>query len=263
MKPQTRVSSALALVGLLVFQRSPAADQSSSKPSAAEWVGRAAAALGGEDKLRSIGAVELSGVSMWHQREQSERPEGPWFATFWDFTDVRNIRADAVKRTARVRGFSSPDWIDNKEWSDASTTLVTGDAGVRLQNGAMTAAETPPDLGTLPLALGPEHLVLAARDAADLHVEADVVRDGYAHHVVAFTAGGARVRLFLNAPSFLPKAVEITRARPYDVFWAPWGDVTQRVTFGLWTLEPEGILYPRLWAFSTGDQPDGTVEITR
>src|SRR5262249_357502 len=116
MNPQTRVSSALALIGLLVFQRPSAADQASSKASAAAWVARTAAALGGEEKLRSIDAVEVSGLSMWHQREQSERPEGPWFATFSDFTDVRNIRADAVRRTARVRGFSAPDWIDNKEW---------------------------------------------------------------------------------------------------------------------------------------------------
>jgi hypothetical protein len=263
MKLRPRVSCALALIGLLLVQRSSIADQATPKASATAWVARAAEALGGEQKLRSIGAVEISGVSMWHQREQSERPEGPWFASFSDFTDVRNFRADAVRRTARTRGFSSPDWIDNKEWSDASTTLVTGDVGLRSQNGAMTAAETPPDLGALPLALGPEHVVLTARDAADLHAESDVVRDGYAHHVVAFTAGDARVRLFLNVPSLLPKAVEITRARPYDVFWAPWGDVTQRVTFGLWTLEPEGVVYPRLWEFSTGNQPDGTIEITR
>ncbi len=247
----------------LVAGANQARDSRPSSSSALTWLDRAAQALGGEGKLRAIAAVEISGVSNWHQREQSERPEGPWFATFSDFTDVRNIRADAVKRVARVRGFSSPDWIDNKEWTDASTTLVAGDVGLRFQNGAMTAAETPPDLGTLPLALGPEHVVLAARDAADLHSEADAVRNGYAHHVVAFTASGAHVRLFLNIPSFLPKAVEITRARPYDVFWAPWGDVTQRVTFGLWTLEPEGIVYPRLWDFSTGDQPDGTIEITR
>jgi hypothetical protein len=262
MNPQRRVSPALVLIGLFVFQQSSTADQASPKASAAAWLARAAAALGGEEKLRSIGAVEISGVSVWHQREQSERPEGPWFTTFSDFTDVRNIRADAVRRTARMRGFSTPDWVDNKNWSDTSTTLVAGEVGLRSQNGAMTASETPPDLGTLPLALGPEHIILAARDAADLRAEADVVRDGYAHHVVAFTVGDARVRLFLNVPSFLPKAVEITRARPYDVFWAPWGDVTQRVTFGLWTLEPEGIAYPRLWDFSTGDQPDGTVEIT-
>jgi hypothetical protein len=48
------------------------------------------------------------------------------------------------------------------------------------------------------------------------------------------------VRLFLTVPALLPKAVEITRARGDDAFWAPWGDVTQRVTFGVWTLE----IYP-------------------
>jgi hypothetical protein len=237
--------------------------QRHAKTTATAWVVRAAQALGGEEKLRSLAAVETSGVSVWHQREQSERPEGPWFATFTDFTDVRNIRADIVKRTARTRGFSSPDWVDNTDWSESSTTLVASGVGMRRQNGALTAAGTPWDLGTLPLPLGPEHVVLAAHDAADLHAEADEAFDGYAHHVVAFTLAGARIRLLLNTPSFLPKAVEITRARPDDVFWAPWGDVTQRVTFGLWTLEPEGVLYPRLWDFSTGGQPDGTVEITR
>ena len=61
----------------------------------------------------------------------------------------------------------------------------------------------------------------------------------------------------------LPKAVEITRARPFEIFWAPWGDVTERVTFGIWLLEPEGVRFPRLWEFSSGGQPDGRVDITR
>jgi hypothetical protein len=47
------------------------------------------------------------------------------------------------------------------------------------------------------------------------------------------------------------------------MFWAPWGDLTHRMTFGLWTLEPEGVKYPRLWEYSTSDQPDATVQITR
>jgi hypothetical protein len=80
--------------------------------------------------------------------------------------------------------------------------------------------------------------------------------------VIAFTHAGAKVRLFLNVPSLFPKAVEITRARPYEFYWAGWGDVTQRVTFGIWTLERGGLRLPRLWDFSTAGQPDGTVEIT-
>jgi len=239
------------------------AGQTRSASDPAAWLARTEQALGGEDRLRSLAAVEIDGISVWQQREQSERPEGPWFATFTDFTDVRNFRANVVKRSARTRGFSSPDWVDNREWSGNSTVLVASGVALRSQNGSMAAAETPWDLGALPLELGPERVVATARHAADLHAEADVVLDGYAHHVLAFTSDDAHVRLLLNVPSFLPKAVEITRARPYDVFWAPWGDIAQRVTFGLWTLEPEGQLYPRLWDFSTGSQPDGTVEITR
>lgn len=238
-------------------------DDADPASTAAAWVVRAAQALGGEEKLRSLVAVEVNGVAIRYQREQSERPEGPWFATFTDFTDVRNIRADVVRRTSRERGFSTPDWVDNKDWTEPLTTMVSNGVGLRSTNAIVTATETPWDLATVPLGLGPEHVVLAARDATDLRTDPDVVLDGYAHHVVAFTFAGARVRLFLNVPSLLPKVVEITRARPYEMFWAPWGDVTQRVTFGLWTLEPEGVLYPRLWEFSTGGQPDGTVEITR
>lgn len=47
------------------------------------------------------------------------------------------------------------------------------------------------------------------------------------------------------------------------MFWAPWGDVTSRLTFGVWNLEPSGVRYPRLWEYSTADQPDGTVDVTR
>ena len=257
------VMGLLVMPAVVAGDSATRADQSGRQSTASSWLARSAQALGGEEKLRALAAVEISALSVWHQREQSERPEGPWFVTFTDFTDVRNLREGVVKRTARTKGFSAPDPIDSAEWSEATTSLIADGVALRSQDGTMTGAEPPWDLGALPLALGPEHVVLAARDAADLHAEADAVFDGYAHHVVAFTLAGARVRLFLNSPSFLPKAVEITRARPYDVFWAPWGDVTQRVAFGLWTLEPEGVLYPRLWDFSTGGRPDGTLEITR
>jgi hypothetical protein len=272
MKPRILFAIGISLFGhsswpthphSVVDRDSTAVVQQGRAASASEWLTGAARALGGEEKLRSLKAVEVNGVSVWHQREQSERPEGPWVATFTDFSDVRNLGADAVQRRVRARGFSTPDWVDNKEWTAASTILVASGVGLRRANGTLSAVGTPWDLGTLPVGLGPEHLVLAARDAADLRAEPDERLDGYAHHVVSFTFAGAGVRLFLNVPSLLPKAVEITRARGDDTFWAPWGDVTQRVTFGVWTLEPEGVRYPRLWEFSTNGQPDGTVEITR
>lgn len=231
--------------------------------SASQWLTGAARALAGEATLQSLAAVEVSGVSVWRQREQSERPEGPWLPTFTDFTDVRNFVAGAVLRSARMRGFSTPDWIDNTQWTAESTTLVAPGVALRRTDSTLVAAAMPWDLGILPVGLGPEHVVIAARDAKDIRAEPDAMLDAYAHHVVAFTFEDARVRLFLNVPSLLPKAIEITRAHPYDTFWAPWGDVTHRVTFGMWNLEPGGFRYPRLWEFSTNGQPDGTVMITR
>jgi len=230
---------------------------------ARSWLKDSAAALGGEGKLRAMSAIELDGVSTLYQREQSERPEGPWVATYADFTDVRSFAADATRRTSRLRGYSTPDWVNNRDWLPPATTLIVSGVGLKNNNEVWTPAPAPWELATLPLAYEPERVILTALDAADLHAEPDVQLHGYAHHVVSFTNGSTRVRIFINPPSMLPKAVEITRARPFETFWAPWGDVTERVTFGIWLLEPEGVRFPRLWEFSTGGKLDGRVDITR
>jgi hypothetical protein len=223
----------------------------------------AAEAMGGDARLRSLSAVETSGVAVWFHREQSERPEGPWLASFTDFTDVRRFAADLVVRSSRARGFTTNDWVDSTSWTAPSTVVVASGLGLARAEGGVSPAPPPPDLEALPVGLAPERMIVTARDAADLHAEPDRIVDGYLHHSVAFTHAGARVRLILNAPSLLPKAVEITRSHPYNMFLAPWGDVTQRVTFGMWTLEPDGLRYPRIWEFSTNGQPDGSVHITR
>src|SRR5215813_3354534 len=51
-------------------------------------------------------------------------------------------------------------------------------------------------------------------------------------HVLSFTWRGSPVHIFLNAYTFLPSAVEWTRAQPYGGFWSVWGDVTTRVSLG-------------------------------
>jgi hypothetical protein len=183
---------------------------------------QSAEALGGEAALRATTAVEVSGVSVWHQREQSERPEGPWVLTFGDFTDTRGFAADAVRRVGRIRGYSASDWVDNKDWDPEATMLVVGGVAFRRAGDRLQPSAPPWDLAALPVNLGPERVVISAIDAPDVHLEPDATLNGYAHHVVAFTFDRAHVRLFLNPPGLLPKAVEITRARPYEFYWAPW-----------------------------------------
>jgi hypothetical protein len=233
---------------------------SQGREPAVGWLRQSAAALGGEAKLRALTAVEISGISVLHHREQSERPEGPWIPTFTEFTDLRHFASGATRRTSRTRGFVEQN---STGWTPEASLLVVDEVAFGGNAGALAPGQMPWDLGTVPLALGPERIVLSALDAPDVHAEADVPLHGYAHHVVAFTSAGAHVRLFLTPPTLLPKAVDITRPRPFDMFWAPWGDVTSRLTFGVWNLEPAGVRYPRLWEYSTADQPDGTVDITR
>jgi hypothetical protein len=202
-------------------------------------------------------------VAVSYQREQSERPEGPWVATYSDITDVRAFGPRTVRRTERVRGYSAPDWIDSADWTAETTTLIVDGVGLRQANDRWLPVAPAWDLGIMPVDLGPEHVLLAALDASDRRVEPDVILHGYPHHVVSFRSADAVVRIVFNVPGMLPKAVEITRARPYETYWAPWGDVTQRLTFGLWTLEPNGFRFPRLWEFSTNGESDGRLDVTR
>ena len=133
----------VALVWMFALGPQPQA----SRDRAETLLHRAADALGGEATLRSLKSIETSGVSVWHQREQSERPEGPWVLTFYDFTDVRNFDADAVRRTSRVRGYSAADWVGSKDWDPESTTLIVNGVAFRRGSGELQPAGTPWDLG--------------------------------------------------------------------------------------------------------------------
>jgi glyoxylase-like metal-dependent hydrolase (beta-lactamase superfamily II) len=59
----------------------------------------------------------------------------------------------------------------------------------------------------------------------------------------------------------MPATVEIVRPLPGDTFWSVWGDVTTRVTFDQWTLEPGGVRYPHLWLTEGNGQPSRTLSI--
>jgi hypothetical protein len=108
------------------------------------------------------------------------------------------------------------------------------------------------------LALAPERILLLATGAADLRRELDQSFHGFTHHVISFTWDRRLVRLFLSSYTGLPSAVEITRTRPYEFFWSPWGDVTTRISYAFWMLEPGGLHYPRQWSYESNGQPDWT-----
>ena len=62
------------------------------------------------------------------------------------------------------------------------------------------------------------------------------------------------MRVFLNANTHLPTAVERVREQPWNQ-WLVWGDVTMRTLFSFWTLEPNGLVYPRQWTIEGNGMP--------
>lgn len=229
---------------LLGLSRGPvpvaAAAGRSPEAGARAPVSAALAETGGEAALRSIKSVAIEGVGHAYLVEQSERPEGPWVVTYEQITELRDLASDSLLRTVESRNFQSPQWRKGPTLI-AAGGVVALKFGERSGPGSLTQIQAAQEA----LALSPERVLLTALGSADLRAERDSVPQGVPQHVVAFRWLDATARVYLNAHTKLPTAIDLTRAYPADFFWGVWGDVRTRTYLSLWTLEPGGVRYPR------------------
>jgi hypothetical protein len=216
-------------------------------------------AMGGEAALRSIETLSFKGIGHRYMLEQSERPEGPWLFDYFQISEIRDLRNARLRQVIESRGCNSTECWKSAQWSAPSALVVADHVAASVREGTVSAGRASAvQLAEESLALAPERVLLLARDAPDLRAEPDISFHGFTHHVIAFTWENKPVRVFLSGYTALPSAVEITRPRPYEFFWSPWGDVTTRVSFAFWMLEPGGIHYPREWNYESNGQPDWT-----
>ncbi|MDQ3744727.1 MAG: MBL fold metallo-hydrolase, partial [Acidobacteriota bacterium] len=218
----------------------------SSETPARKLLHAAAEAMGGESALGQIHAVELKSIGFRNLLEQSERPEGPYLVDYQQTDDLRDFEHQSRLLRVERRGFSTPDWyLQSNRWTK-TTSLVSDGVPAFLREGRFfpASAAVVQDAEEA-LAFSPNRLVLTALASADARLEPEVMLHGFPQHVVAFTWKKVPVRIFLNPNTNLPTAFEYTNARPADVFWSVWGDITTRVTYAGWTLEPNGIRFPR------------------
>lgn len=213
-------------------------------------------AMGGEERLRVIHSLSFKAIGQRTMLEQSERPEGPWLMDYFQVSEYLDFAHKRQRIERQSRGCGSTECWHAAAW-DPSTYLYDNGAGAMLVNGKQSpASHTALDDSAELLSLSPDRVLLEALAASDLHSEPDTILRGFTHHVVGFTLNGVPVRILLSAYSKLPSAVEITRTRPYDTFLSPWGDLTSRITFTFWQLEPGGVRYPRQWNSDLNGQPD-------
>ena len=235
----------LIVLGLALIPAAPSLAQkakATTNPasSASTLLDAALQAMGGEEKLRQIKSLRLTGIGHTNFLEQSERPEGPYIVAYEQFRELRDVSNGRSRRYSEQRYGQVPTWA-------GSTTVYS--EGVLASTGK-SGRQNPGRKGMLPaveerLALAPEKLLLTAKAASDLKTGKDTLMQGVPQQVLRFTWQGAPIRIFLNQDTHLPTATDLTRAYPTDLMWSTWGDVTTRTYYSYWNLEPGGLRLPR------------------
>jgi hypothetical protein len=201
--------------------------------------------IGSGDVICATKAISYKAVGHRQALEQSPRPEGPYFTTYDQLQVTLDFEHQRFRQETSTRGFYGP-WWQTPEWQTPPTSVIDFNSDPKPVGAtAQRAAEL--------LALDPARVLLEAMRAPDLRQLADIQLHGFTHHVFEFhkafefqkDSKRHPVRVLINAATGWPSAVEITRARPYDTFWAPWGDVTTRFIWELWVLQKNGLVYPQ------------------
>jgi hypothetical protein len=256
-----RLGCALLCCAILGFV---ASDRAAADESAEAIVRSSATAMGGEALLRSIRTVEFYGVGERQMVEQSERPTGPYLLDHFALHEIEDLDGRRLWTDQQDQGYASNGWWLQKTTPDDTTTIVNGSivALVGSNGKQQYAGSSGISLIQEQLALGPERLLLTALSARDLRSLPDVTLHGMLHRVVAFTWNGVPCRLFINASTMLPWKLSYTRAYDDYIFYSPWGDVTTDVVFTEWSLERNGLHYPREWTYRRLGLPDQQISIT-
>ena len=226
-----------------------AAGSSQGKKSGETLLLNSISAMGGEEKLRGIYSLSLQGIGHSYFLEQSERPEGPWFANYEQVSQLRDYRRNRVYVEKEQKNILQPGWQKTRSiYADSTLALKNGEnqliPGRRAQEGEMLEI----------LEYAPEQLLLAALEAEDLQTAADTVIQGVNHHSVKYTRQGTRINIFLNSQTSLPTLVQSFRSYPQDVMWSVWGEVRNDLYLSAWTLT-DHLLYPLQYNLYRNGQP--------
>ncbi len=213
-------------------------------------------AQGGEAKLRALHSVQFEASGYRNELEESERPEGPYiteFDTFSEMDDFTNQRYRNVTEAEVYPVFKSK-----------TGSVVDKDVSMRLA-GEQQAAGTPQQvqLTRERIALSPERVLLTALDAGDVHMEADIVLQSVSQKIVAFSLDDAPVRIYLNAYTLLPTAVDYSGPLARSSYWNFLGDVTMRTYYSFWWLAKGGIHFPMQWNIENNNLPDKMLVIRK
>src|SRR5262249_20624151 len=119
-------------------------------------------AMGGEARLRGMTTLRLEAVGDSYAIDQSEGPESPWGTDYAQRAALRDREGGRLRRSSDTRSTYVPEWT--------ASTLIVSDGVAATISGADARPASPIQLeeAALAIALGPERVLLTARDAKDL-----------------------------------------------------------------------------------------------
>jgi hypothetical protein len=240
---------------VLFFTAFPLATFAQSAPSPADLLHTGLDAMGGESKLRALHALHLQSSMIRSMVEESERPEGPYILENDQIDEWRDFEKNQWRQDLKMNVVMVPEM--------SGTTIVSGGAASS-GGGGQFGPGSGQDLqdAAEALSLSPERILFTALASSDLRRLPDLTLQGVPHHEVEFTWQGTPIRVFLNADTHLPTAVEWVTAYPSQMFWSVWGDVTTRAYYSLWWLQ-DGFHYPLQEDIFRNGLPDLTKTITK
>jgi hypothetical protein len=229
----SKVTSLVAIAFLTsVAYPSNAADVARS------YLASSMAAMGSEEKLAGITAIEYRAVGTRMMVEQSERPTGPYFIDHFQLHEIRDLQRERARIEQSHEAYAADKWWLQQTDPSTSTTVLNDDVTANLSEGKYAfGGGFLVQQNQEQFAFAPERVLQTAAAASDLRALPDVVLHGVRDHVLAFTWKGAPCLLNTNAWTNLPWSVTWTRAYPYQTFLNAWGDVTSSVLYNSWTLD--------------------------
>jgi hypothetical protein len=228
------------LSALSVVFMSLSASQAQTNDRAASLLRQSLEAQGGEQKLRAIKNVQWDAFGYRNEVEESERPEGPYVTEFNTLSEIHDFSGNRYRTTTQLEIYPV---VKVK-----TGTVVVDGVGMHLAGDrqmAGTAQEV--ELVHERVALNPDRVLLTALAASDVHAEADTVLQSVPQNVIGFTLDKAPVRIYLNAYTHLPTAVDYSGPLARSSYWAYMGDVTMRTYYSFWWLTKGGLHLPMQW----------------
>src|SRR5581483_3892633 len=99
---------------VLLFIAASAA--SAAAQTARDLVRASIDAVGGDERLRAIHAIEIKGIGHRYGLEQSERPEGPWLVQYEQVDDILDFDRQRFREEIDARGYETPNWDSSADW---------------------------------------------------------------------------------------------------------------------------------------------------